>query len=189
MSNDEHKSDYPQPFLGVAQHAVEAPHAHVLPKSVYFGVLGALIFLTVLTVATAQIDLGVFNLPLAMVIALTKGSLVAAIFMHLWWDSKFNLLIFVSSLLFLSIFVVVTMLDTSGRDLIEPQRANFLPRDELVDVEPAKMQPGVPFGAVKWEAKHKSFVEKHGDHGGSHQSGHEAGHEAAGDDKAKGEHH
>jgi cytochrome c oxidase subunit 4 len=165
MSNHEASHDYPQPFLGLTPRAVEAPHAHVLPKWVYFAVLGALLFLTVVTVATAQIDLGVFNLPLAMAIAGTKATLVAAIFMHLWWDHKFNLALFLSSLLFLAIFVVLTMLDTQGRDIVDHQRANFLPRDEMVEVAPGGvMHPGQPFGAAGWDANKKVFDEKHPHH-------------------------
>ena len=164
MSNHEVSHDYPKPFLGLTPRAVEAPHAHVLPKALYFGVLGALLFLTVVTVATAQLNLGVFNLPLAMAIAATKATLVASIFMHLYWDHKFNLLLFVSSLLFLSIFVVLSMLDTAGRGLVDRQRENFLPRDELVGKNPALMHPGEPFGVTTWEANHEKYEAKHGVH-------------------------
>jgi cytochrome c oxidase subunit IV len=171
-----------KPFLGEAPHGVPAPHAHILPKYVYFGVLGVLLFLTVVTVLTAQIDLGPFNLPLAMVIACTKAALVAGIFMHLYWDHKFNLLIFISSLLFLSIFVIVTMLDTEGRGMVIPERQNFRPRDEflLKQQETLKVgdealaHPGQPFGKVEWKANSEAFEAKH------HDAGHApAGHEAA----------
>lgn len=112
---------------------VEAPKPHVLPMSVYLGVFGALIFLTAFTVATAQIDLGPFNVPLAMAIASTKAALVAAIFMHLWWDHKQNALIFSVTLLFLAIFIVLTMIDTEGRGLVDTQKQNYLPRGEKVE--------------------------------------------------------
>ncbi len=187
MSNHEESHDYPKPFLGLTPRAVEAPHAHVLPKAVYFGVLGALLFLTVVTVATAQLNLGVFNLPLAMAIAATKATLVASIFMHLYWDHKFNLLLFVSSLLFLSIFVVLSMLDTEGRGLVDHQRENFLPRDEIVEKDPALMHPGEPFGAKTWESKHEAYEAKHGAHDGGHVP---AGDKApAGGQKAPAAHH
>ncbi len=165
------------PFLGMPPHGAVPPHVHILPKSVYFGVLGALLFLTVVTVLTAQINLGPFNLPLAMVIALTKGSMVCAIFMHLWWDNKFNLLIFVTSLVFLSVFIVVTMLDTEGREIVDGQRANFLPRDEQVQHlretnAAAEMRPGEPFGKTEG----KDNYEKHGHHeaAGGHAGEHGA---------------
>lgn len=159
-------------FLGMPPHGVPAPHVHILPKWVYYGVLGALLFLTVITVLTAQVNLGPFNLPLAMVIALTKGTLVAAIFMHLWWDNKFNLLIFVTSLLFLSVFIIITMLDTEGREIVDPQRQNFLPRDERVEKlretdADGTLRPGEPFGAT---AGKENYLKHQGEHGGGHGS-------------------
>lgn len=111
---------------------VEAPKPHVLPLSVYWGVFGALIFLTAFTVATAQVDLGPFNIPLAMAIASTKALLVALIFMHLWWDHKQNAIIFACSLIFLSVFIVLTMADTEGRAIVDSQERNFSVRDEKV---------------------------------------------------------
>lgn len=111
---------------------VEPPKPHVLPLSVYWGVFGALIFLTVVTVATAQLDLGPFNVPLALLIASTKGLLVALVFMHLWWDHKQNALIFAVSLLFLVIFIVLTMADTEARGLVDLQKQNYLPRQEML---------------------------------------------------------
>ncbi len=100
-------------------HNVEAPHPHVLPLAVYWGVLAVLLGLTGLTVLTAQVDLGVFNLPLAMAIASTKAVLVLAVFMHLFWDSKLNFVVLASSLLFVSIFVVLTMMDTEGHTFLD----------------------------------------------------------------------
>ena len=54
---------------------------------VYLMVFGALVVGTILTVAVAHIDLGAStNLVIALSIATVKGSLVAAIFMHLKWE-------------------------------------------------------------------------------------------------------
>lgn len=171
MSHESH--DYPKPFLGLTPRAVEAPHTHILPKWVYFGVLGALLFLTVVTVATAQLDLGPFNLPLAMLIAGTKATLVAAIFMHLYWDHKFNLTLFAMSLLFLAVFVVLSLMDMQSRGMVDRQRENYLPRDESVEAAPGGvMHPGQPFGQATWDANHEAFEAKHGGH---HGGGHDAG--------------
>lgn len=122
---------------------VEAPKPHVLPLSVYWGVFGALIFLTLFTVATAQIDLGPFNVPLAMAIASTKALMVALVFMHLWWDHKQNALIFAVSLLFLAIFIVLTMADTEGRSIVDSQERNYSIRDEKVQ-QLSVDNPGAP---------------------------------------------
>src|SRR5687768_14689549 len=96
-------------------------HGHVLPLKVYIGVWGALMCLTVITVAVAQVDLGPLNVPLALAIASVKAALVALIFMHLLWDEKFNLVVLASSLLFALVFLGFTIYDplTRGESNIE----------------------------------------------------------------------
>ena len=55
---------------------------------VYIGVFVALAILTVLTVAASTVDFGgSTNVVIALVIAVCKASLVAAIFMHLKWEN------------------------------------------------------------------------------------------------------
>jgi cytochrome c oxidase subunit IV len=149
-------------------HGVEAPHPHVLPLAVYWGVLAVLLVLTAVTVVTAQVNLGVFNLPIAMLIATTKAALVLAVFMHLFWDSKLNFVVLASSLLFVSIFIVLTMMDTEGRDLVDPQRRNFLPRDEAVmqaqekaKVRDLTLRPGEPFGVTTGKENYEKFKAAH----------------------------
>jgi cytochrome c oxidase subunit 4 len=98
---------------------------HVLPLKVYLATWGTLMVLTVITVAASYVDFGNANLWIALIIATMKASVVACLFMHLWFDHKFHALIFISSLVFLTIFVGFTMLDTEGRgkaDAIEEQR-------------------------------------------------------------------
>lgn len=53
----------------------------------YIGVFAALFVLTIVTVLASRVELGqVGNVALALVIALAKASLVAAVFMHLKWE-------------------------------------------------------------------------------------------------------
>ena len=53
----------------------------------YIGVFTALAILTILTVAASTVDFGgSINVIIALVIAVCKASLVAAIFMHLKWE-------------------------------------------------------------------------------------------------------
>ena len=87
---------------------------HVVPLSVLATVWGTLIVLTVLTVAATYVDLGRFNLWLALIIATMKGSIVALYFMHLRWDRPFNAVVFVSSLLFVAIFVGIALMDSGA---------------------------------------------------------------------------
>ena len=88
--------------------------AHTTPVSLLVGVLAALMFLTILTVAVTKIDLGSQgNLIVAMVIATIKAGLVVTFFMHLLWDKKFHLILFLTSVLFLILFMSLSINDRS----------------------------------------------------------------------------
>ena len=54
---------------------------HIASTRMLTTVFGGLIFLTIITVVTSRIDLGIFNVPLALLIATTKGALVVGFFM------------------------------------------------------------------------------------------------------------
>jgi cytochrome c oxidase subunit 4 len=78
------------------------------------GVLVALGMLTILTVAVTAVDLGSQgNFVVAMIIATVKAILVMGYFMHMFWDSKFNVVAFTSSFLFVLLFLGMTVLDGS----------------------------------------------------------------------------
>lgn len=95
-------------------------HPHVLPLSMYFATWGTLLVLTVLTVLASYAELGhTGGLILALLIATVKASVVALIFMHLKWDHKFHSIIFFSSLIFLAVFIGITMSDTQFRGELE----------------------------------------------------------------------
>jgi cytochrome c oxidase subunit 4 len=86
--------------------------AHTMPLPLLFGVLGALLALTVATVAVTGIDLGAQgNLIVAMIIATIKAALVCVFFMHLLWDKKFNAILFLTSVLLLILFLSLTTND------------------------------------------------------------------------------
>ena len=102
---------------------MSAHKPHVIPLSVYLGVGTALLFLTAITVWVAGYHLGVFNLLVAMLIASVKAALVGLIFMHLFFDNKFYMMIFLSAVMFLGVFISLTMLDTMRRDDIDPTTA------------------------------------------------------------------
>jgi cytochrome c oxidase subunit 4 len=97
---------------GVPHHHDEI--AHVMPVRLLLGVWGALMVLTVITVAVTSVDLGSrINLTIAMAIATVKAGLVVTYFMHLRWDRPFHTLVFLGSLLFVSLFISMTLLDKS----------------------------------------------------------------------------
>jgi cytochrome c oxidase subunit IV len=88
--------------------------SHLTPVRLLVGVFGILMVLTAITVAATYVDLGPrMNLIIAMVIATVKAGLVVTYFMHLRWDRPFNTLVFLGSLLFVSLFISMTLLDKS----------------------------------------------------------------------------
>lgn len=87
--------------------------AHPVSIKLLFGVFGALIVLTILTVVTAgQPTLRPFGTYIAMAIASAKAFLVVAFFMHMWWEKGFNVVLFFSSFLFAGLLIGFTLLDS-----------------------------------------------------------------------------
>jgi caa(3)-type oxidase subunit IV len=98
-------------------HAVAHGHddhglSHVLPVHMLVGVLFTLLLLTIATVSVTSFDLGQQgNLIVAMLVATVKAGLVVAFFMHLAWDNKFHLILFLTSVLFVILFLSISVTD------------------------------------------------------------------------------
>ncbi len=91
----------------------EGDFAHPLPIWILITVFIALTFLTIVTVYQANFDLGHFDVVVTMVIATIKATLVMLFFMHLAFDKPFNLIIFLSSFVFVGLFIIFTLTDSS----------------------------------------------------------------------------
>jgi cytochrome c oxidase subunit 4 len=61
---------------------------HIVSPRIYVSVFLALMALTGLTVYAATVDLGVWNTPVALAIAVTKALLVVLFFMHVKYGSR-----------------------------------------------------------------------------------------------------
>jgi cytochrome c oxidase subunit 4 len=90
-------------------------HAHVASKGMYYGIFGALMVLTFLTVAVSRIDLGSANILIALAIALVKGSLVVLYFMHVRHSSALVKLTAATGFLWLIFMFVITFADYLSR--------------------------------------------------------------------------
>jgi cytochrome c oxidase subunit IV len=98
-------------------HGKHEGFAHTTPLSLLIGILAALLVLTILTVSVTSIDLGSQgNLTVAMIIATIKAGLVVTYFMHLRWDRLFHLILFLTSVLFLILFLSMSITDRSEYD-------------------------------------------------------------------------
>jgi len=72
-----------------------------------------LMALTAITVASSRLDLGAFNVVLALAIAGLKASLVALFFMHLRYESRFPSVVFVTAVFFAVLLVGFVVFDTT----------------------------------------------------------------------------
>ena len=96
---------------GHAGHDGQPLVGHLVAPWILFATGGALIVLTVITVAIRYVDLGKANLLVALAIAGLKATLVSLFFMHLRWDRPFNLLVLVGSIVFVMIMLAFAMMD------------------------------------------------------------------------------
>jgi len=90
-----------------------ANHAehHIVPKRVYFAVFFALIILTLVTAYIATVDLGRWNIFVALAIAIFKASIVALFFMHVWYSTRLTKMIVMCSIFWLILLLFITMAD------------------------------------------------------------------------------
>jgi cytochrome c oxidase subunit 4 len=88
---------------------------HVATKSSYYGIFGALMVLTAVTVAMAFVNLGTLNFPVALAIAITKATLVVLFFMHVKYSSRLTKMIVGMAFFFLIILFALTMTDYLSR--------------------------------------------------------------------------
>ena len=107
--------------------APAAPHEqhHIVPLWIYFLVFAALMVLTYVTVQVSHVDLGspkVFgdvrlhlNVIVALLIAITKATLVVLFFMHVKYSSRLVQIVVGSSIVWLIILIGITISDYLSR--------------------------------------------------------------------------
>ncbi len=97
---------------------------HIVSKKMYFTIFGALMVLTIITVAAANIDLGSekLNTIVARAIAVTKAMLVILFFMHVRYSSRLTWVVVAGGFLWLFIMVALTMSDYLSRDMLKYTR-------------------------------------------------------------------
>jgi cytochrome c oxidase subunit 4 len=90
----------------------------IVPVKTYLKVWAALLGLLALTVGVSFLQLGRLNLPIAMLIAVAKASLIVLVFMHIKGGSRLLHLAAAAGLLWLAIMFVLTMNDYFTRDAV-----------------------------------------------------------------------
>ena len=90
---------------------------HVVPTRVYYMVFLALLVLTGVTTGIAYVDLGRFNIIVALAIAVFKASLVVLFFMHIKYSTTLTKAIVCSGVIFFIIMIFFTMSDLLTRNM------------------------------------------------------------------------
>lgn len=104
----------------------------IVPLRIYI-IIGVMLFiLTGITVAVSLIHLGSWNIVIALSVAGIKASLVALIYMHLRYDKKIFVIIFLVALLFLVVFISITMIDSMSRGEINPEDKGPINKEAVI---------------------------------------------------------
>jgi len=99
---------------------------HIVMPSTYIKILVALMVLMFLTIAAAELDLGLIaDLVIALAIATAKMLLVMSFFMHLKWSSGLVKISGGVGFLFLAILLAFMFADYVGRDWLGPLGERF----------------------------------------------------------------
>jgi cytochrome c oxidase subunit 4 len=89
---------------------------HILSGKLYYSIWIGLLILTATTVGVAHIDLGPWNIVVALAIASIKAVLVILFFMHVKYTSeKMTKVIIVSALFWLLILLALSLSDYATR--------------------------------------------------------------------------
>lgn len=89
---------------------------HIVSIQTYKAVLYSLLMLTFITLWAAMHEFGVLNLPIALLIASVKATLVGMFFMHLNFESKILWAIAIYPFFILGLMILGTLGDTSVKE-------------------------------------------------------------------------
>jgi cytochrome c oxidase subunit 4 len=91
---------------------------HTMSLRTNLVVYASLLLLLVLTIGGAHLDLGRFNFPLAIAIAVAKAGLIFLYFMHARYGSRLMQMFATAGLLWLGILFALTLTDFLSRGWI-----------------------------------------------------------------------
>jgi cytochrome c oxidase subunit 4 len=109
----------------------EQHNEHIVSPKIYAVILLALLVGTVLTVQAAKVNLGRWNIVLALAIAVTKMTLVILFFMHGKYSARRTKLVIIAGFFWLAIMLGLTLADYSTRHA-EPSRSQLQSTPQLL---------------------------------------------------------
>jgi cytochrome c oxidase subunit IV len=100
---------------------------HIASPKMYVGIFLALMICTALTVWAAYINLGPWNIVVALAIASLKASLVVLFFMHAKYSPGRTQLVIFCAVFWLGIMLALTLSDYSTRHELSQQQTHAAP--------------------------------------------------------------
>jgi cytochrome c oxidase subunit IV len=91
--------------------STEHPREHIVPIKTYGVVCATLLVFTFLTYRIAYVDLGAFNVVVAIVIACIKAALVVLFFMHAAYAPRRTRMVILAGLFWLMLLLGLTLAD------------------------------------------------------------------------------
>ena len=88
---------------------------HIVSPGMYLTIILTLLALTGITVSAAFVDLGRFNIVVALLIATVKATLVVLIFMHAKYAPERTKLVIVAGIFWLALLLFMTLSDYASR--------------------------------------------------------------------------
>jgi cytochrome c oxidase subunit 4 len=113
--------------MGSEAHPAHQPAAdthaadHVVPVGTYLAVFAALLVGTGLTVWASTLELGIWNTPVALAIAITKALLVILFFMHVKYSPRLVWVTLAAAFFWLFHMIIGTIADYVSRGMLGNQ--------------------------------------------------------------------
>ncbi|HMD54729.1 MAG TPA: cytochrome C oxidase subunit IV family protein [Phycisphaerae bacterium] len=115
---------------------LQPAQSHLVPLKMLVIVWVVLCALAILNAVLASTDLGGAGVLVAMVIASTMAVIAGLYFMHLRYDSLFNVVVMLLTLIFITLFITFSLTDTSAyRSELIPGEAPAMVQAQQARVE------------------------------------------------------
>jgi cytochrome c oxidase subunit 4 len=101
---------------GPEHHDQRDDHHHIVTPATYVKAIVVLMVLLIVTVLAAEVEMGILNVPIALLIATTKAIVIMMYFMHLKFSSKLVWIFAGVAFVFVGIMFALTMSDYFTRD-------------------------------------------------------------------------
>ena len=91
-------------------------HTHHVPMTTCYAVFGFLMVALLVTVGASMVNLGKWNIPIALAIAFAKAAAIVMIFMHVKFSSRLVQIFACTGIIFVGVMFLLTFNDYGTRE-------------------------------------------------------------------------